>query len=389
MTIQVSCPACSKSYQVKDAAAGKKFQCKGCETVVVVPDAESTSGDSSRSRSTTGESPKRKSASSSATSGGKRKSSTRPQSSPDTRKRSATAKKKRRSSEQDSSASRRRSKGSKSAAASSSYDEYEEYEYDDAGQAEYEEYDYSDQDYEDYGDYGENDYEDSYSSPSSAASKRSSKSKSKSGGKKKKKSSSSGGGFAVGFNLNRLNAALCVIGVMGLFIGFQEARLSARSNDTPTQMTLAELVQNGPGNNIYLTLTEITYLVDETVVYGTETAGGDISNYDKVWTPMQPSGFAGDGGVKAVLHSTNARTDAAVGNLLQRASHTGMIINDIESFSGDERSLIQSGLRGSSIEDVYIFQEGRTPSGAGIVMLYFLGGSALILGGLAWIFLVQ
>lgn len=78
MTIQVSCPACSKSYQVKDAAAGKKFQCKGCETVVVVPDAESTSGDSSRSRSTTGESPKRKSASSSATSGGKRKSSTRP-----------------------------------------------------------------------------------------------------------------------------------------------------------------------------------------------------------------------------------------------------------------------------------------------------------------------
>jgi predicted Zn finger-like uncharacterized protein len=37
MAISVTCPSCSKSYQVKDDAAGKKFRCKACETVVTVP----------------------------------------------------------------------------------------------------------------------------------------------------------------------------------------------------------------------------------------------------------------------------------------------------------------------------------------------------------------
>lgn len=374
MTIQVSFPSCSKSYQVKDAAAGKKFQCKGCETVVVVPDGEASSGDSARSRSKSGSSPKRRSSSAGGSSESRRRKPSKSQPSSDARK-AAAAKKKRRSS-QAGSTSPRRSKGSKSAGASSSYDEY----------------DYSDADYEDYGDYGEDDYEDSYASPS--ASRKSgksnkSKSKSKSGNKKKKKSSSSGGGLAFGFNLNRLNAALCAGGVVLAFIGLQEARLSAKSKDTPTQMTLAELAQNGPGDNIYLTLTEIDYIDEETVVYGTDEGGGVISKYDKVWTPMFPAGGDRGAAIKAVLHSTNSRTDAAVQTLLSKRTHTGLIINDVDSFSSDERSLIQSGLRGGSVDDVYVFQAGRSPSGAGMVMLYFLGGGVLFLGGLAWILLVR
>ena len=37
MPIPVSCPSCGKEYNVKDAAAGKKFKCKDCEAVVDVP----------------------------------------------------------------------------------------------------------------------------------------------------------------------------------------------------------------------------------------------------------------------------------------------------------------------------------------------------------------
>ncbi|MBS0263193.1 MAG: hypothetical protein JSS02_14710 [Planctomycetes bacterium] len=37
MSIKITCAQCQKSYQVKDDAAGKKFRCKGCETLIPVP----------------------------------------------------------------------------------------------------------------------------------------------------------------------------------------------------------------------------------------------------------------------------------------------------------------------------------------------------------------
>jgi len=35
--VEVSCPSCQKEYKVKPEAAGKKFRCKSCQTVVTVP----------------------------------------------------------------------------------------------------------------------------------------------------------------------------------------------------------------------------------------------------------------------------------------------------------------------------------------------------------------
>jgi predicted Zn finger-like uncharacterized protein len=40
MSMAVSCPSCQKEYKVKADAAGKKFRCKACQTVVTVPQAE-------------------------------------------------------------------------------------------------------------------------------------------------------------------------------------------------------------------------------------------------------------------------------------------------------------------------------------------------------------
>jgi predicted Zn finger-like uncharacterized protein len=38
MAINVSCPACGRQYSVKDDAAGKRFKCKDCETIIDVPE---------------------------------------------------------------------------------------------------------------------------------------------------------------------------------------------------------------------------------------------------------------------------------------------------------------------------------------------------------------
>lgn len=45
MSINVSCPSCGRPYTVKDDAAGKRFKCKDCESVVEVPVASGNSGD--------------------------------------------------------------------------------------------------------------------------------------------------------------------------------------------------------------------------------------------------------------------------------------------------------------------------------------------------------
>ena len=92
--------------------------------------------------------------------------------------------------------------------------------------------------------------------------------------------------------------------------------------------------------------------------------------------------------MKLIIKSTNARNDAAVRGLGSRSTHTGLIVNDIESISGEERELL-STVPGVNMDAVYIFHESRTPTGAGMLILYYIGGLLLLAGGLFWIFLVR
>jgi len=39
MTIQVSCPACGKTLQAKDSAAGKQAKCPDCGGIISIPEA--------------------------------------------------------------------------------------------------------------------------------------------------------------------------------------------------------------------------------------------------------------------------------------------------------------------------------------------------------------
>ncbi|MFN0197194.1 MAG: MJ0042-type zinc finger domain-containing protein [Planctomycetaceae bacterium] len=41
MPITVSCPECAQTYRLKDELAGKKVRCKGCETIIPIPQASS------------------------------------------------------------------------------------------------------------------------------------------------------------------------------------------------------------------------------------------------------------------------------------------------------------------------------------------------------------
>ena len=327
LMIKLQCPSCSKSYQVKDAAAGKRFKCKKCGETVTVPEAKSSGGSSSRKQRPAAPATKK------------------PKPQPE-------------------------------------YDEYEE-DYADDGYEDYESYD------DGYGDDGYDEYDEpapkrSASRKSSSGSK--SKGKSKPAAKKKKKSGDGVlSGLAIGFNINRINGILAVVGGMLIFFGIQETRLSAMAKSEPTQMTLQELIEKGSPDNIYLTLTDVHCILDETVLYGDEN-GGRITKVDRAWIPAT---MPGGGQVKLIIKCTKANTENEVAGIASQNTFTGMVINQIDSINAAERKLLASGLPGTDLEKAYIFHERRTPSGTGIVILYYVGGLILLGAGLFWIFLVH
>jgi hypothetical protein len=178
------------------------------------------------------------------------------------------------------------------------------------------------------------------------------------------------------------------VGGVLIFFGIQETRLSSMAKDEPTQMTLQELIENGSPDNIYLTLTDVNCILDKTVLYGDEGPGGQITKVDRAWIPATTPG-GGMGDVKLIIKSTQANTENEVAGVASQHTFTGMIINQIDSINREERQLLASGLPGTNLEKAYIFHERRTPSGAGLVILFYVGGVILLGGGLFWIFLVQ
>lgn len=348
--IQVSCPSCSKAFRVKDSAAGKRFECGECGEVITVPEAKPKAGGSSRRSA-----------------GGKSSAGT---------------------------SSARRQAGSAAPVSKKKpqpqYDDDLEFE-DEGGDDEYED-DYAEDSYDDG---GYDDYEDDYDEP--APKKRSkssrsggSKSKPKSSkakakpAKKKKKSGGGGGGLAVGLNINRLNIIITVVGVMAIVLGVRETILAGKADAEPTQMSVQELIANGVGDNIHLTLTGVA--CSDEFVYSASERAGRVGNYETCYIPAAAAG--GDGALKLIIKTTEAKNDGDVQAISNRSSHTGLIVNSIESLSGEEEQLLGS-ISGVDTAAVYIFHESRTPTGAGMLILYFAGGLVLLAGGLFWIFLVH
>lgn len=425
MAIPVTCGQCDKFYEVNEKGAGRKFKCKGCGAVLTVPEApavsesaptvpqarrepasdeaprKTKSAPSQASREAAPAAPSAKSASRS--DGGTKSSSAGPKkkrsasrssadgAKPASGKKSASASRAGKSSP-GTTPRKKKKKKSGGAAAAASYELFDGDFEDDNDDANYEVADDAYDDYEDYStdaydDYGD-DYQDADDYDDYEPEARRSASKPKKKRKKSKSKSSGGGGFGMSFNINRLNIALVVLGGMGIFFGIREARLAANSSSEPTTISAEELVANGPGENLYLTVTGIQGDLEETVIYYTETRGGDIQSIDEAFVPARPIGASPTDPIKLIVYSKNADTEVEVAGVASRSQHTGMIVNDIMSISGEKRTLLETTPY-LTVDSAYILHEGRTPSGAALVILYFLGGGALIAGGLFWMFFVH
>lgn len=221
--------------------------------------------------------------------------------------------------------------------------------------------------------------------------------------KKKKKSSSSRASWtpSIGFNLNRINAALVVGGFMLGFMGVQEMRLAAAAKAEPQRITCADLSARGPGDNAHVELTNFI-LCTQSYVYEGRAAN---SPWDKVWVPAVPVGgafhqqvmqllatqpnFAGPmpvpSDIKVLVKSTRTRNDMEMTTLSNRPSLRGVVVNKIESLGKDELKLLQQSYPGTNFSSCYIMHEGRALGNASMNLAYFGGAAVLVLLGGIWI----
>ena len=211
--------------------------------------------------------------------------------------------------------------------------------------------------------------------------------------KKKKKSSkkpkqtASSGSFSdripnMTFNLHRINAALVIGGGIVMFFAFQEFGLASKSNSVPVEITLSELVEKGPQDNVYFTVRDFMPAGDD-YVYEESRPG----NMTKVWVPCIPLDTQDT--TKFILYSNNTRTEDALIEMVAADTVTGMIVNDITKLDRETTNLLKQGLPGVDISAAYIFEANRKPSSYLACTGLFLIGLILILGGLFWIFFIH
>jgi hypothetical protein len=165
-----------------------------------------------------------------------------------------------------------------------------------------------------------------------------------------------------------------LVGAFGLYMGFQEWRLSRVVQDKPHDMTLAELIEKGPGDNNHIVLSEFTF-GDQYVYQKNEKTG---SNTGKVWVPIAtPKQF---GPVRALVKADKVYNENDMHQFQKQPKIQGVVVNLIESVEGDERKLLEQAYPGADIPHCTIIEIDRHKSiGSKMSLGFGMGGIGMFI----------
>ena len=183
----------------------------------------------------------------------------------------------------------------------------------------------------------------------------------------------------------RLVFALIAIGIGLLFCGYREWRLASHSKSTPQKMTLAQLVANGPGDNIYIDLSEFCLLPDNSVI---ESDGDDLENslWSYVWIPAVPCDQNGQPvtqQIRVIVGTKNVSRAKRLGDFCQRTTLRGMVVNETDNIKSKAHQLLKESMPGVNVAACHFFREGESPASKDEQTAYLAGGSLALFAGIA------
>jgi len=192
----------------------------------------------------------------------------------------------------------------------------------------------------------------------------------------------------------RFKLVILGLGVFLCYRGYEEMKLKGIAAPEAQEITCAELIANGPGENAHVIISDFMLLQQAYVYEGSE------NNMDKVWIPavalggefhqefsnylserdgedINPDDLPKPKSIGLMVISSRMKTDDQMTAVADADTIRGLVINEIEKLSGEELEILKSSYPGIDFSTVYILEHGREPSGSG-KMLGFLGGGALL-----------
>jgi hypothetical protein len=195
--------------------------------------------------------------------------------------------------------------------------------------------------------------------------------------------------------MGRILLVMILLGGALVYVGVQEKRLAAASKPEPQNVTCAELIKNGPGDNAHVVMSD--YLILDSLCYETGRSG---KAWTTVWVPAVPFGgeyhkqiidAAKAGNLNAqiptprdfrvLIKSGKIRDAEALDALTGQDTIQGVVVNKISSLGRKERKILADSYPSANLDNVLILEHGRTPASAGKSYGMMGGGGALALLG--------
>lgn len=177
---------------------------------------------------------------------------------------------------------------------------------------------------------------------------------------------------------------LLSVGGVLLFIGQREWRLASLAGSIPQRMTLAELADRGPGNNIFIELSDVCLLPERAIICTVSHNFGP-EQWEYVWIPAtsrERPGFANAPPVKVIVGTNSCRDETQLDGFCQKTTLQGLIVNETDSLNKEERKLLNEGLPSVDVASCYLFRVGQKPASRTVQGFLLGGGLLVVLAGM-------
>jgi hypothetical protein len=188
----------------------------------------------------------------------------------------------------------------------------------------------------------------------------------------------------------RPSILLLIAGVIVGYVGFREFRYARLAQGEARAMTCAELAARTPGSESGRVRLDDFWL-GRAYVYRTRPGS-------TTWTEAYVPAFPGkpetailgtaqfNGDVRVIIKTTQARSRQQL-YALEGRPVTGVIVNDIDSLSEDEKTALRGTYPKADFDRCWIVEVNRQPATGGRIFSMVGGGGALAVLGLAMFFM--
>lgn len=177
----------------------------------------------------------------------------------------------------------------------------------------------------------------------------------------------------------RLMIIMIVVGGMLCYWGYQEWALANVAGHEPRTITAEQLVQNGPGKNAHVVVTD--FVLGENFV---ASQFKNSSTWTDVWVPVIPLNdeLVDPDNVRLIIKASGIKDEQALQKFGARPSFQGMVINEIDSIGSEEEKLLKKEYPKTDFSKCWIVEVDRKPASSGKIFGLLGAGVALIVVGI-------